>query len=207
MKSTPEEVILCAVLCLFPHHVEAVCWHLWLRLVSLDRNKSVPNHCQEKGTRIVWAKAVSSSTSTTLFQNGWETSCIYMRTSGKEKGQVMKPMAATSPEADGVLWKRLFSPRAFSSTLRTVALKSRVRLVGGEVKAWFSSSPVSFARAVCCSEMRWCKPSSECQYGTVLVTGPKGEGSEWQQKGSVVIAPRDAEKTKCCLNFRLWGRC
>ena len=110
VNNTPEEVILCAVLWLFPHHVEAVCWWLWFRLVSLDWIKSVPNQCQEKGTRIVWARAMSSSTSTTLFQNGWETSYIYMCTSGKKKGQAKRRMVATNPEADGVLWKRPFCP-------------------------------------------------------------------------------------------------
>lgn len=42
MSKTPEEVILCAALWLFLHHVKAICWQLWFRAVSLDWIKSVP---------------------------------------------------------------------------------------------------------------------------------------------------------------------
>lgn len=77
MNNTPEEIILCAVLWLFRRRVEAVHRQLRFRLVSPEWIKSVPNQCQEKGSRVVWARDVSSSTSTTLFSE-WLGNKLYI---------------------------------------------------------------------------------------------------------------------------------
>lgn len=149
VNNTPEEIILCAVLWLFPRCVEAVRRQLKFWLVSLEWIKSVPNQCQEKGSRVVWARAVSSSTSATLFSEWLGNKlyiCVYIwekERSGKETDGCYQSWGWQS-----ALKETFLPPPYILPTLRTLALKSWVGLVGGEVKAWFSSSPVSFAHAV-----------------------------------------------------------
>lgn len=190
VKSTPEEVILCAVLWLFPHHVQAVCWQLWfLDWSHLTGSSQSQSNIRRREPGLFGLGPCLPAPPQPCFRMAEKQAiytCVHL---GKRKIRQRDQWLLPVLRLMECFERDPSAPCAFSPTLRTVAVKSWVGLVGEEVKAWFSSSPVSFAHAVWSSEMQQCKPSSECQCGTVLVPGPKGEGSELQQKGSVVIAP------------------